>query len=352
MMPSFILEKMRHQTNGDSGPDLASESPEYSGNAAGNTQSPETGEDSGSQNAWTAIRARLRSLTDSKKKRVVWISGAVAVVLLVAGGVVLGTQLRVQAEERAAAVEEFELTSAKHLTAVNNLNNNIQTADYVLSDVSDDEVMEVRVLKDLASLTDEAKKMLAEYEAGNTLPLDDASNEQIEAATYELTESKAFMDRASVILLKQIESVNESVRLKEEADAEAALAAKQAADEAARQTQKTAAQPISFVDLARAGDSLRGNYYRFEGRVIQDAGSSTYRVSITRTPGFSRDFWEDPILVTVLGDTAQRVLQDDVISFVGMSAGITSYGSVLGQTIQVPAVVAEGGDVAVIGRAE
>lgn len=75
-------------------------------------------------------------------------------------------------------------------------------------------------------------------------------------------------------------------------------------------------------------------------------------MNITRDPGYSRVFWEDTILVSIVGATPQRILENDIISFVAASGGLTSYESIFGQTIELHIVLADGSDVAVTGRSE
>ena len=56
------------------------------------------------------------------------------------------------------------------------------------------------------------------------------------------------------------------------------------------------------------------------------------------------------LLVVVAGATPVRLLEDDIVSFVAASTGIESYTTVLGATVELPAVLAEGSDVSVTGR--
>ena len=73
-------------------------------------------------------------------------------------------------------------------------------------------------------------------------------------------------------------------------------------------------------------------------------------MNITRDPGYSRDFWKDTILLFVIGETSQRILEDDLISFVGAAAGLHTYETILGGEVTVPSVVAEGEYVSITGR--
>lgn len=187
-----------------------------------------------------------------------------------------------------------------------------------------------------------------------------ASNEDLIAAGEEMAGLVTDLDAAEKSLTSRADSVTRDVATKKAADdAEAARLAQEArlAEEAAALVeQKGQAGPITYEELFRGGDGLAGNFYTFEGEVIQDAGLegelSLYRVNMTRDPGYSRVFWTDTILIAVSGEPSQRILEDDLISFIGVSAGITSYETVLGATVEIPLLAVDGGDVTFTGRSE
>ena len=78
--------------------------------------------------------------------------------------------------------------------------------------------------------------------------------------------------------------------------------------------------------------------------------TSGYRINITADQGYSRVFWDDTVMLMVSGETPQKLLEDDIVSFTAASAGLTSYTSVLGATIELPLLTAEGSDLLVTGR--
>jgi hypothetical protein len=98
----------------------------------------------------------------------------------------------------------------------------------------------------------------------------------------------------------------------------------------------------SYDDLARHPSAYMGAVVSFQGKVVQAVQSGNryvLRVNVTRKP---YDIWSDTVLVEfrVAPTSSDRLLEDDVINLRGRFAGIKSYKAVLGQTIQIPSVVA------------
>lgn len=97
---------------------------------------------------------------------------------------------------------------------------------------------------------------------------------------------------------------------------------------------------VSFDEVARNPDQYEGTKVKFTGEVIQvmeSSGLYTLRVNVTQ----GRYGWDDTIMV-YCGATegAPRILEDDVLTFYGAMAGLTSYESVLGATITLPQMYA------------
>lgn len=94
----------------------------------------------------------------------------------------------------------------------------------------------------------------------------------------------------------------------------------------------------TFDDLARSPDGLKGHSVYITGKVIQsqqDGDRYLLRVNITK----ERWGWKDTVLVAYSQPaSAFRIVEGDIVDINGFSSGITSYKSVLGQTIQLPAI--------------
>lgn len=143
------------------------------------------------------------------------------------------------------------------------------------------------------------------------------------------------------------------------ARAESEAAAQAAAESTARAESEAAAlaeeqqkedfinscQSITFRDLARNPDSYKGQNFTFTGEVIQvletpnlfsDFSSVTLRINVTQN---EYGWWEDTILATVeLPDSADRILEEDIITIYGVCQGQTQYETIFGSTVSLPEI--------------
>lgn len=102
---------------------------------------------------------------------------------------------------------------------------------------------------------------------------------------------------------------------------------------------------IDFDTLARNPDKYKGNKYVFTGEVIQVADgwfdNVTLRINITKNEYEYIDtiMWTDTIYASIkIPDGADRILEDDVITFWAVCDGEYTYESVLGANITLPKV--------------
>lgn len=105
---------------------------------------------------------------------------------------------------------------------------------------------------------------------------------------------------------------------------------------------KAKSASITYELLARSPTTYTGQLVTLRGQVIQVVQGGldyTLRVNVSRG---KYDNWRDTIYVDYRAGSAAepRILNDDVIQLWGEYVGITSYKAVLGQTIQIPHVVA------------
>ena len=104
------------------------------------------------------------------------------------------------------------------------------------------------------------------------------------------------------------------------------------------------AVPLAFDELARDTEAWTGKLVRVRGQVIQvvEAGSqgAILRVNVTQNESLP-GLWNDTVWVEFPGyGPGQRVLQNDVVEFVGRVDGRHTYESVLGGKITLPALTA------------
>ena len=99
---------------------------------------------------------------------------------------------------------------------------------------------------------------------------------------------------------------------------------------------KAACRAVTYEDIARDKEGLKGEKVTFTGEIIQ-ASSGTYRLNVTKTTyGYT-----DTILFTINESALnQKILEDDIVTIWGESAGMYTYKAVLGNEVTVPKIQA------------
>ena len=107
-------------------------------------------------------------------------------------------------------------------------------------------------------------------------------------------------------------------------------------------TYKASCQSIAYDDLARNPDNYKGKNVKFTGKVVQvieDNSGSTYRINVTKGKYSS---WDDTVLVAYSpSSSSNRILEDDIVTFYGLSGGLYTYKSTMGASITIPSVYAK-----------
>lgn len=106
---------------------------------------------------------------------------------------------------------------------------------------------------------------------------------------------------------------------------------------------KEQCKEYTYKEIARNPDSVKGEYAKLTGEVIQvlESGNSvTLRVDITKS---EYGYYSDTVYVTYTkkSETEDRILEDDIISIYGKLGGIETYTSVLGAEVSLPKIFAE-----------
>jgi hypothetical protein len=106
---------------------------------------------------------------------------------------------------------------------------------------------------------------------------------------------------------------------------------------------RSAALRMDYASLAREPTKYARMVVTFSGKVIQviENGSDVHlRVNVTKDDRL--DMWNDTMLVSYQrrSGVEPRILDNDIVRFYGTYQGIMSYTAVLGQTIQIPHVMA------------
>ncbi|MEK3989683.1 toxin regulator [Robertmurraya sp. FSL R5-0851] len=136
----------------------------------------------------------------------------------------------------------------------------------------------------------------------------------------------------------------EEKRLAEEkakAEAEAAAKAKAEADAAARaeaEAKKGYDTGITYDQLARTPDDFITQKVKFRGKVVQVMeGDGTTQIRLAVNENY------DTILFAEFDSSvvSSRVLEDDIITIMGLSSGLITYESTMGGQISIPGVLVD-----------
>ena len=157
--------------------------------------------------------------------------------------------------------------------------------------------------------------------------------------------------RAQAVAQAELDRINkeeEARQAKEAAEkAEAERKAQEEAEKEAAEQARLAEEAkgyetgITYEQLARSPEKYKNQKVKFTGEVIQviePSSGSTVTLRINVTKG-SYGIWKDTVYATVnLPKSEDRILEDDIITFYGVSVGMISYESTLGATISIPGV--------------
>lgn len=92
---------------------------------------------------------------------------------------------------------------------------------------------------------------------------------------------------------------------------------------------------VTFDELARDKNALKGQTLTFKGEIIQVIDDNMYRIDITLT-----EYGYTDTIIFSTGDINEKILEGDIVEFWGESVGFYEYGSIFGERITVPKIVA------------
>lgn len=98
---------------------------------------------------------------------------------------------------------------------------------------------------------------------------------------------------------------------------------------------KELAEEISYDNLFRYAERHTGKWVYYRGKVIQVVESQgDFQLRVNVTSG-EYGFWDDTVFLR-FSDAPVRILEDDVVSFVGIMNGVITYESVGAGEITIP----------------
>ena len=97
--------------------------------------------------------------------------------------------------------------------------------------------------------------------------------------------------------------------------------------------QKAASTQLSYDDLFRNNEEHIGKTIWYTGEVIQviEGDEDEYQLRVNVTEG--EIFWDDTVFLRYSGS---RLLEDDIIEFVGRVNGLIAYEAVMGNEVTIP----------------
>lgn len=102
---------------------------------------------------------------------------------------------------------------------------------------------------------------------------------------------------------------------------------------------KNSCKSVSYETIARDANGMKGQYFTFTGEVLQDIGGGEYRLSVTADEyGY---YYDDVIVFRYDTGDGDRILEDDIVTIWGVSEGLETYETILGETVKVPYIDAE-----------
>ena len=107
---------------------------------------------------------------------------------------------------------------------------------------------------------------------------------------------------------------------------------------------------VPYAELFRNSDKYIGEYVRFTGEVVQvlgEPGNWNLRVNVTKYGEYST-YYKDTVYV--ISTAKERVIENDIIEFTGLSTGVITYESTLGGNITIPSLVTY--EHALVGRSD
>ena len=95
---------------------------------------------------------------------------------------------------------------------------------------------------------------------------------------------------------------------------------------------------VSYDDLFRNNDAYIGQTVRFQGKIIQvvEGPGEDYQFRVNVTRGEYAWDWDDTVYLHYSGP---RLLEDDIIEFVGEVKGLRTYEAIFGNNITIPELV-------------
>ena len=164
------------------------------------------------------------------------------------------------------------------------------------------------------------------------------------ADTYELGSATEDNNKIEIINVKEEKEKEELARQQEEELQEQKRREEEEKVKAEQEEKnyKDSCKKITFEELARNPEKVKGTKVRLTGEVVQVSENNIsigMRVNITEN---EYGWYEDTVYIIYYPEDGEdKILEDDIITIYGTAEGEYSYTSVMGAYITIPKILAE-----------
>lgn len=116
-------------------------------------------------------------------------------------------------------------------------------------------------------------------------------------------------------------------------------------------TQISNAKTIDYRSLYKGANTLKGNFYKITGEIVQVAGDHIYHINMTKT-GEYYTYYTDRIQISLIGTPTEILMEGDIVSFTGESLGNYTYTTVLGNETTIPFLRVYAENLKVVGHTD
>lgn len=222
-----------------------------------------------------------------------------------------------------------------------------KVASYVLKNNQEEKVEKIIVDSNISSST--MKDIYEERKIENsnnkyTIWFFSSKEAAQNADTYELGSATEDNNKIEIINVKEEKEKEELARQQEEELQEQKRREEEEKVKAEQEEKnyKDSCKKITFEELARNPEKVKGTKVRLTGEVVQVSENNIsigMRVNITEN---EYGWYEDTVYIIYYPEDGEdKILEDDIITIYGTAEGEYSYTSVMGAYITIPKILAE-----------
>lgn len=266
---------------------------------------------------------------------------AIIVIVGLLLGLMLGTGIKYTISQRKSDVDNATVNEIVDKTT------QYQVASYVLKNNGEEKIEKIIIDKNASSY--EMEEVYKEREVENsdyeyTIWFFSSEEQSQGASTYELGSVTKENGKIETINVKEEKEEEELAKQREEELQEQKRKEEEEKEKAEQEEKKYKAscKKLTFEELARNPEKVKGTKVRLTGEVVQVSENNIsigMRVNITEN---EYGWYEDTVYIIYYPEDGEdKILEDDIITIYGTAEGEYSYTSVMGAYITIPKILAE-----------